>query len=536
MRLSNAPTSAALAVAPLLATIAYRLWRRRAAGSASKSSAAPASRPAATAPPRVQLRILYASIKGSCLAIAKLTAAEARRMGITVAVSRLAEYDADWLAGESAVLVVLPTYTAGRPPPDAEAFFDSVVDAVTDFRVEHDEYAALSFGVFGAGSSVYKQHFNTAARRLDAALGKLGARRLLACADGDSVDGRLEAQAAEWTRAACALVAAEQGGGVRKASVLASGPAAALDDDSDSDAGGEDAQPLMDLEDLAGPAAAKAAAEGAAAAGPKQMMTPSLRKSLTKQGYKVVGSHSGVKLCRWTKSMLRGRGGCYKHTMYGIASHRCMEMTPSLACANKCVFCWRHHDNPVGTEFVWEVDDALGLVRDAIAAHRAMIKEARGIQGALAERVAEGMDVKHCALSLVGEPIMYPKINQFVSELHARRISTYLVTNAQFPDALRALTPVTQLYLSIDAPTRSQLEVRAPRAARACARAAPRFASRTHRPPPTRARRLCSGGGPPDLSGLLGAVPGVHRRAGDAAGAHGLPAHPRQRLERRPDR
>lgn len=35
------------------------------------------------------------------------------------------------------------------------------------------------------------------------------------------------------------------------------------------------------------------------------------------QGYKIIGSHSAVKLCRWTKSMLRGRGGCYKHTLYG---------------------------------------------------------------------------------------------------------------------------------------------------------------------------------------------------------------------------
>ena len=59
-------------------------------------------------------------------------------------------------------------------------------------------------------------------------------------------------------------------------------------------------------------------------------------------GYRIVGTHSGVKLCRWTKSMLRGRGGCYKHTFYGIESHRCMETTPSLACANKCVFCWRY--------------------------------------------------------------------------------------------------------------------------------------------------------------------------------------------------
>lgn len=35
--------------------------------------------------------------------------------------------------------------------------------------------------------------------------------------------------------------------------------------------------------------------------------------------------------CRWTKAMLRGRGGCYKHTFYGINSSQCMEMTPSLA-------------------------------------------------------------------------------------------------------------------------------------------------------------------------------------------------------------
>lgn len=47
-------------------------------------------------------------------------------------------------------------------------------------------------------------------------------------------------------------------------------------------------------------------------ADPKEMITPMLRKALTKQGYKLIGSHSGVKLCRWTKAMLRGRGGCYK--------------------------------------------------------------------------------------------------------------------------------------------------------------------------------------------------------------------------------
>ena len=76
--------------------------------------------------------------------------------------------------------------------------------------------------------------------------------------------------------------------------------------------------------------------------------------------------------------MLRGRGGCYKHTFYGIESHRCMESTPSLACANKCVFCWRHHTNPVGTEWKWQMDEPEEIVRQALENHYQMIKQFRG--------------------------------------------------------------------------------------------------------------------------------------------------------------
>ena len=37
----------------------------------------------------------------------------------------------------------------------------------------------------------------------------------------------------------------------------------------------------------------------------------------------------------------------------------------------------------------------------------------------------------------VGEPIMYPEINTLIDLLHEKKISTFLVTNAQFPDAIR---------------------------------------------------------------------------------------------------
>lgn len=35
--------------------------------------------------------------------------------------------------------------------------------------------------------------------------------------------------------------------------------------------------------------------------------------------------------------------------------------------------------------------------------------------------------IRHCALSLVGEPIMYPEINALLQGMHRERISTFLV-------------------------------------------------------------------------------------------------------------
>ncbi|RDL39857.1 Flavoprotein [Venustampulla echinocandica] len=179
--------------------------------------------------------------------------------------------------------------------------------------------------------------------------------------------------------------------------------------------------------------------------------------SLTKQGYTIVGSHSGVKICRWTKSALRGRGSCYKYSFYGIASHQCMETTPSLSCSNKCVFCWRHGTNPVGTTWRWVVEPPEMIFTGVKAGHYKKIKMLRGVPGVRAERFAEAMRIRHCALSLVGEPIFYPHINEFLAMLHNEHISSFLVCNAQHPDQLAALTPVTQLYVSIDASNRESL-------------------------------------------------------------------------------
>jgi tRNA wybutosine-synthesizing protein 1 len=237
---------------------------------------------------------------------------------------------------------------------------------------------------------------------------------------------------------------------------------------SDDDEGGDDeegngsnnAEPeVVDMEDLgaAMESSDQQESDEVKSSKPREMVTATQAKALKKEGYKLIGTHSAVKLCRWTKHQLRGRGGCYKHTFYGITSYQCMEATPSLACANKCVFCWRHHKNPVGKEWKWKTDDPYYIVEEAVKTHIQMIKETRGIPGVNLDRWQEAHTVRHCALSLVGEPIMYPRINELLGDLHARKISSFLVTNGQHPKAIGSLIPVTQLYVSVDAPTPESL-------------------------------------------------------------------------------
>lgn len=221
-----------------------------------------------------------------------------------------------------------------------------------------------------------------------------------------------------------------------------------IDFDSDTD--------VQDVEDIGG----KQQSKGDYGMEVKQMVAKNspTYNNLTKQGYRIIGSHSGVKICRWTKNELRGKGSCYKKSLFNIASSRCMELTPSLACSSKCVFCWRHGTNPVSKNWRWDVDEPEYILENALQNHYSMIKQLRGVPGVIAERFADAFKVRHCALSLVGEPILYPYINRFVELLHQNDITSFLVCNAQHPEPLRNIGKVTQLYVSIDAPTKQELK------------------------------------------------------------------------------
>ena len=429
------------------------------------------------------VRIFYASTSGNARSLAQKLGADLDRTVIDL--SEVLEPEKTFANEEEGIylterkkkvlkcaIFVVSTTTGGEIASDCKHFMKWCEEQAYDERAGWSYLKELKFCVFGVGDSQYEENFNRAARMIDKHFARMGAERILRKFDGDeSSEVEMKTQFEKWTEKLKGRVfpptTAEKRRQKKKKEAdeenVKEEDEVENDDDNDEEedevdrsdtesyfSGSEDD---MDVEDVGGDGSARDPNA------PKpEMVTPKLRKALTKQGYKILGTHSGVKLCRWTKAMLRGRGGCYKHAFYGIESHRCMETTPSLACANKCVFCWRHHTNPVGKEWKWEMNPAEDIVNDALGQHRKMINEMRGVPGVTEAKLQEGMDPRHCALSLVGEPIMYPEIGKFVTLLHEKRISTFLVTNAQFPKAIEDLPPITQLYVSVDAATPETLK------------------------------------------------------------------------------
>jgi len=181
-------------------------------------------------------------------------------------------------------------------------------------------------------------------------------------------------------------------------------------------------------------------------------------KELEKQQYRLVGNHSAVKVCYWTKKMIKGEGGCYKFTFYGIRSHQCLQMTTSMFCANRCTFCWRGQKAPVSKEWYGPVDEPGWIIDEALKQHFSLLEGMAGNKKVSEKMKWSWEDVRHVALSLTGEPISYPKINEIIEEFHKRKVSTFLVTNAQYPEQIEKIKNVTQLYISVDAPNQEILK------------------------------------------------------------------------------
>lgn len=174
--------------------------------------------------------------------------------------------------------------------------------------------------------------------------------------------------------------------------------------------------------------------------------------SLRKMGYLFFdpSSSAALKPCLWCKRALTGGEMCYKHQFYGIASHRCVQLTPTLRCNHRCLFCWRsfEHAHPGETDL---------LPGDIV--NRIPFLQKKGLAGykispkVTPERWDEAIHPNQVAISLSGEPTLYPHLPELIEILNQKGCTTFLVSNGTNPDQLKKCRPF-QKYVSLTATDR----------------------------------------------------------------------------------
>jgi tRNA wybutosine-synthesizing protein 1 len=136
-------------------------------------------------------------------------------------------------------------------------------------------------------------------------------------------------------------------------------------------------------------------------------------------------------------------------------------MTPVVdKCSQSCEFCWRVTPADIGT--TW---DQIEVSKEEVLEPRelmdaVLMANLRSLGGYNPEAGAsvsdrkyrEAREPKHVAISLAGEPTLYPFLGEFIEEVHNRGMTSFLVTNGLHPSVLGDITLPTQLYVTLAAP------------------------------------------------------------------------------------
>ncbi len=185
------------------------------------------------------------------------------------------------------------------------------------------------------------------------------------------------------------------------------------------------------------------------------------RKRVRKETYEPVGNHSAVQLCNWTKNSLRDEGVCFKEKFYGIKSHLCCQMTPCILCNNRCVHCWRDISN-AQDKIIENPDSPKDIIEGVIKAQQKLLtgfkinknSNKKQLSKANQKKLAEAQIPNQFALSLTGEPTLYPKIGELIDEIRSRKATSFLVTNGLQPEVIKKLIKKnqlpTRLYVSVN--------------------------------------------------------------------------------------
>ncbi len=189
-----------------------------------------------------------------------------------------------------------------------------------------------------------------------------------------------------------------------------------------------------------------------------------VREKMEKIGYRFVGTHkhSAVKACEWCTKSMTEKGHCYKEKFYGIHSAQCVQMSPAtLVCTENCLFCWRplRFSLPQPNE-VWDPPEE--IIDGCIKAQKQLLQGFGGNEKTTRKKFYEAMHPKHFAISLSGEPMLYPMIGDMIDEIHKRHMTSFLVTNGTLPDRVQSLIDnnqqPTQFYVTLAAPSKDVME------------------------------------------------------------------------------
>ncbi len=192
---------------------------------------------------------------------------------------------------------------------------------------------------------------------------------------------------------------------------------------------------------------------------------------LKKQKYQLLGENceGAVKKCLYVHNSFRKNILCYKNT-YGIISHRCIQMTPvpPNLCSHNCIFCWRPQDKDFGQKETFLTWNKAGkphsiFLRPKIIIEKSLQAQKKIISGykpfSAYEKWIEACSPTQVAISLAGEPLLYPWMPELVQEFTSQNFTTFLVTNGTVPEGLnnfleRNVFP-TQTYVTVPAPNSS---------------------------------------------------------------------------------
>jgi tRNA wybutosine-synthesizing protein 1 len=183
-------------------------------------------------------------------------------------------------------------------------------------------------------------------------------------------------------------------------------------------------------------------------------------RALKKQKYHRIGNHTAVKRCKWLNEALTKNRSCYKQKFYGIKSHQCIQMSPSLFyCNQQCLFCWRAQKRDLNIKQdlnnIPMCDPPEEIIIGILKAQSSILSGYAGNTQIDWKKLNEASKPKHVAISLTGEPTFYEHLGELIQLLHKRGLTTFLVSNGTLPSKLRDLPEEpTQLYISVCAPNK----------------------------------------------------------------------------------